>query len=133
MAGILLNGPRAGRFSGGVQSTENTAGLGGKEVKRRPIVLKAVLVGVLAGALGSIFRLTLGKGEYLRDHLIALAPGGWGLRVALVIGGAARCRGGHLRRAVQLLPARPIYEALRECSRQSMQMPAQGAAASPAA
>jgi len=77
---------RAGGFSGGVQSTDNTAGLGGNEVKRRHIVLKAVLVGVLAGTLGSIFRLTLEKGEYLRDHLIALAPGGWGLPVALVVG-----------------------------------------------
>ncbi|HVZ64641.1 MAG TPA: H(+)/Cl(-) exchange transporter ClcA [Lacunisphaera sp.] len=69
-----------------MQSTDNTAGLGGNEVKRRHIVLKAVLVGIVAGVLGSIFRLALEKGEHLRDLLIALSPAGWGLPTAILIG-----------------------------------------------
>lgn len=67
---------------------DSTSGLSGNEVKRRHIVLKAIMVGVLAGVLGSLFRLALERGEHLRDHLIALVPGWWGLSVAVTLGAA---------------------------------------------
>jgi len=65
----------------------NTSGLAGGEVKRRHIVLKAVVVGVLAGALASAFRLALEGAEALRVWVVAHVGGGLGLPAALAIGG----------------------------------------------
>ena len=65
---------------------DNTAGLGGAEVKRRHIVLKAVIVGVLAGVLASLFRLGLEAAEHGRDALVAAMPGWLGLPAAVLTG-----------------------------------------------
>src|SRR5437879_4426421 len=65
----------------------DTPGLSDQEVKRRHIVLKALIVGVMAGVLASAFRIALGKTEHWRELLIAGA-GGWSLPVALAIGAA---------------------------------------------
>ena len=54
-------------------------------MKRRHIVAKAILVGILAGILASAFRLALEHTEHWRDRVIARA-GHWGLPVALLIG-----------------------------------------------
>ncbi|HEY0865092.1 MAG TPA: H(+)/Cl(-) exchange transporter ClcA [Lacunisphaera sp.] len=64
----------------------DTAGLSAGEVKRRHIVLKAVLVGVVAGVLASAFRWALESAEHLRVWTIAHTPLGWSLPVALTIG-----------------------------------------------
>jgi CIC family chloride channel protein len=66
-------------------ATTDSSGLGAGEVKRRHIVGKAVLVGVIAGALASGFRLALERSEHGRDWAIAHA-GHWGLPVSLLIG-----------------------------------------------
>ncbi|SDS20035.1 H(+)/Cl(-) exchange transporter ClcA [Opitutus sp. GAS368] len=63
----------------------DTPGLSDREVKRRHIVLKALIVGVVAGVLASAFRIALEKTEHWRDHLVAVA-GGWGLPAALAVG-----------------------------------------------
>ncbi len=55
-------------------------------MKRRHIVLKAVLVGSLAGVLASAFRWTLERAEHLRAWAVAATPPGWGLPAALAIG-----------------------------------------------
>ncbi len=71
----------------GMQSLpDSTSGLSAGEVRRRHIVVKAVIVGCLAGVLASAFRVGLERAEHWRDALIAQA-GGWGLPVALLIGG----------------------------------------------
>jgi CIC family chloride channel protein len=67
-------------------------GLAGDEVKRRHIVVKAVVVGVLAGVLASAFRLALEGGEHFRVWVVTTVPGVWGLAAALGIG----CIGGGL-------------------------------------
>lgn len=64
---------------------QDTPGLSDQEVKRRHIVLKALIVGVVAGVLASGFRLALERVEHWRALLIA-AAGGWGLAAALAIG-----------------------------------------------
>ena len=38
---------------------ENSFGLGAGEVRRRQIIIKAILVGLVAGLLGSLFRLAV--------------------------------------------------------------------------
>ncbi|MBP6508182.1 MAG: H(+)/Cl(-) exchange transporter ClcA [Opitutaceae bacterium] len=67
-------------------STDNTSGLAGGEVQRRHIVVKAIVVGAIAGVLASLFRLSLEGAENLRVWAIARTPPGWGLPMALAIG-----------------------------------------------
>src|SRR3954467_12259199 len=65
-----------------------TFGLGGQEVKRRHILPKALLVGLVAGLLGSAFRMALQFAEHQRVAW-QLDPGlpGWAtLPLALAIG-----------------------------------------------
>lgn len=67
--------------------TAHGYGLAGGEVKRRHIVLKAILVGVLAGALASVFRFALESGEGFRTWLTEYFTGAWGLLAAVTFGG----------------------------------------------
>ncbi|HEY4302570.1 MAG TPA: H(+)/Cl(-) exchange transporter ClcA [Candidatus Didemnitutus sp.] len=62
------------------------AGLGGSEVKRRNIVFKAILVGVIAGGFASAFRWSLENAEHLRDVLAERFSGWFSLPAALVFG-----------------------------------------------
>ena len=64
-----------------------TYGLTGDEVKRRHIVVKAIVVGALSGAIGSGFRLALEQGEELRMWAVGRIDGLLGLLLAVVIGG----------------------------------------------
>lgn len=66
-------------------ATDDSSGLSAGEVKRRHIVVKAVLVGVVAGGLASAFRVALEHAEHWRVAAIARA-GGWGLPVAIALG-----------------------------------------------
>ncbi|MEO6874710.1 MAG: H(+)/Cl(-) exchange transporter ClcA [Opitutaceae bacterium] len=61
-------------------------GLGTEEVKRRQIVFKALLVGVLAGALSAAFRLSLDAVEHLRSMVVEHTSGWIGLPVAILLG-----------------------------------------------
>ncbi len=72
--------------------SDDSSGLSAGEVKRRHIVGKAVVVGVLAGVLASAFRLALEHGERWRDWAIVHA-GQWGLPVAIAIGVATGALG----------------------------------------
>lgn len=65
---------------------EKSYGLGDGEVRRRQILLKALLVGVVAGTLGSLFRLALDGAERLRIHLVENFDGWISLPMALGIG-----------------------------------------------
>lgn len=65
---------------------EDTAGLAAGEVKRRHIVVKAVLVGVIAGVLASAFRWCLEASEHLRMRLVDAFSGWASLPVALACG-----------------------------------------------
>ncbi|HVU18487.1 MAG TPA: H(+)/Cl(-) exchange transporter ClcA [Candidatus Didemnitutus sp.] len=65
---------------------EITTGLGGTEVKRRNIVFKAILVGVVAGIFASAFRWSLENVEHLRDVLVERFSGWFSLPSALAIG-----------------------------------------------
>lgn len=64
---------------------DDSSGLSAGEVKRRHIVVKAVLVGAVAGVLASAFRIALERGEHLRQALVAHA-GHWGLPVSIAFG-----------------------------------------------
>ncbi|MBI2513208.1 MAG: chloride channel protein [Opitutae bacterium] len=64
---------------------DDSSGLSAGEVKRRHIVVKAVVVGAVAGVLASAFRLALEHAEHLRAAAVARA-GHWGLPVALGLG-----------------------------------------------
>ncbi|MEO6005245.1 MAG: H(+)/Cl(-) exchange transporter ClcA [Opitutus sp.] len=69
------------------RSTEAAFGLGTQEVKRRHILLKALLVGVVAGVLASTFRIAL---QFSERHRIAWqhdSSGPIGLTIAVGIGG----------------------------------------------
>ena len=68
---------------------ESEAGLGGEEVRRRHVLPKALFVGVMAGLLASVFRLSLSSAEHLRQRLIAQAPGWIGVVAAVAICAAA--------------------------------------------
>lgn len=68
------------------KAIDDTAGLGAGEVKRRHIVWKAVLVGVVAGVLGSAFRWSLEEVEHLRGWLLDRFTGWSSLPVALALG-----------------------------------------------
>uniref|UniRef100_UPI00404927DB H(+)/Cl(-) exchange transporter ClcA n=1 Tax=Cephaloticoccus sp. TaxID=1985742 RepID=UPI00404927DB len=65
---------------------ENSFGLGAGEVRRRQIILKALLVGVVAGTLASVFRLALDGVELLRIHFVENFDGWISLPVALALG-----------------------------------------------
>ncbi len=69
-------------------SPDNTSGLSGGEVKRRHIVFKAVLVGVVSGVLASAFRWALENVEHFRNHFVQGFSGWISLPVALLIGAA---------------------------------------------
>jgi len=76
-----------------MQSTlDDSSGLSAGEVKRRHIVGKAVLVGVIAGVLASAFRVALERGEHLRALAVARA-GAWGLPVSIALSMAAGALG----------------------------------------
>ncbi|WP_415910194.1 chloride channel protein [Oleiharenicola sp. Vm1] len=76
-----------------MQSTlDDSSGLSAGEVKRRHIVGKAVLVGVIAGVLASAFRVALERGEHLRALAVARA-GSWGLPVSIALSMAAGALG----------------------------------------
>ncbi len=70
---------------------EAVGGLNEEEVKRRHILPKALVVGVVAGVIASAFRLTLNQAEHFRESTIAgLAP--W-LAAVVAIGGGALAGG----------------------------------------
>ncbi len=58
------------------------------EVKRRHILLKALLVGVVAGAVGSLFRLALIHIEIYRLQFLAQLPNRWPLIASIVLSAA---------------------------------------------
>jgi CIC family chloride channel protein len=64
-----------------------TSGLKSLEVKRRHILPKALVVGVVAGLLASVFRMALQYCEVRRIAWIEHLPLAWGLVAALLIGG----------------------------------------------
>jgi CIC family chloride channel protein len=64
------------------------SGLQSVEVKRRHILPKALVVGVVAGLIASGFRMVLQYCELGRIAWIERLPLGWGLAAALLIGGA---------------------------------------------
>ena len=51
------------------------SGLHGEEIRRRHIVPKAILVGLLAGVLASAFRVALEAAEHARGALVTVLPG----------------------------------------------------------
>lgn len=66
---------------------DHSSGLGADEVRRRHIILKAILVGIIAGLLATAFRLSLEGVEHLRS-MAATGFTGWiSLPSALMIGG----------------------------------------------
>ncbi|MDD3180888.1 MAG: H(+)/Cl(-) exchange transporter ClcA [Opitutaceae bacterium] len=65
---------------------QNSSGLTTGEVRRRHILLKAMVVGILAGARASGFRWALEFAELGRDFLVQHCPDWWGLPVALLLG-----------------------------------------------
>jgi CIC family chloride channel protein len=65
---------------------ENSSGLGTDEVRRRHIIVKAVLVGLVAGLIGSAFRLSLEGIEALRIEVVHNFSGWISLPVALALG-----------------------------------------------
>lgn len=67
---------------------DDSSGLSAGEVKRRHIVVKAVVVGVIAGVLASAFRLALEHAEAWRERVVAGAGGG-GLVVSIALSAAA--------------------------------------------
>lgn len=73
-------------------SSEDALGLGAGEVKRRHILLKALLVGILAGLLASAFRVCLQTAETWRVSL----QHSWSRPWALVAGAALGAAGGGL-------------------------------------
>jgi CIC family chloride channel protein len=66
---------------------ENSFGLGAGEVRRRQIIIKAILVGLVAGLLGSLFRLAVEGVEQMRIHVVENFDGWISLPVALGLGG----------------------------------------------
>lgn len=66
---------------------EAVGGLNEEEVKRRHILPKALVVGVVAGVIASAFRLTLNLAEGFRESTLAgLTP--WLAAVVAIVGGA---------------------------------------------
>jgi CIC family chloride channel protein len=74
-------------LAGGVdQHNAPGFGLGTEEVKRRQILLKALLVGLTAGFLAALFRRGLTYAEAGREYMVRHLPGMGGLAVAAAIG-----------------------------------------------
>lgn len=65
---------------------DNSSGLGADEVRRRHIILKALLVGVVAGLLATAFRLSLDWVEHMRSTVVSDTKGWFSLPLALAIG-----------------------------------------------
>src|ERR1700687_1147827 len=89
------------------RSAGSAFGLGTEEIKRRHILPKALVVGLVAGVLGAAFRAALLAAERARiqflSHLptwervplaIAIGAGGGALALGLVGGFSAGARGG---------------------------------------
>lgn len=68
------------------ESAQPTAGLKEGEVKRRHILPKALVVGIVAGVLASLFRKTLQSLELGRIGWIERLPWGEGLAAAVLLG-----------------------------------------------
>ncbi len=68
------------------ESTVSATGLQSVEVKRRHILPKALMVGLVAGLIASAFRIALQHCELGRIGWIQRLPAGWGLVVALACG-----------------------------------------------
>jgi CIC family chloride channel protein len=69
-----------------VQTTPHGSGLKSEEVKRRHILPKALVVGLVAGLIASCFRKALQFCELGRIGWLEHLPSGWGLLAALGIG-----------------------------------------------
>ena len=69
-----------------IHGNEHGGGLNEEEVKRRHILPKALVVGVVAGLIASAFRLTLHEVEHLRQTTIAGLPKWQGLVAAIGAG-----------------------------------------------
>lgn len=65
---------------------EATGGLNEEEVKRRHILPKALVVGLVAGLIASAFRLSLEKAEHFRESSLATLPP-WIALIVAVSGG----------------------------------------------
>ncbi|MCB1106204.1 MAG: hypothetical protein KDK74_15875, partial [Cephaloticoccus sp.] len=65
---------------------EKSFGLGTDEVRRRHIIVKAVLVGLVAGLIGSAFRLSLEWIEHARHEVVHNFSGWISLPVAIALG-----------------------------------------------
>lgn len=63
-------------------------GLSEEEVKRRHILPKALVVGIVAGVVASAFRISLEHAEHFRESTLARLPQ-WTALVAAIAGGAA--------------------------------------------
>jgi len=80
-------------------SQDSGGGVGAEQVRRRHIVMKALVIGLVAGGLGSAFRWTLTQAESGRNGLLARLHEntgvGWpaGLLVAVAIGAAGAAVG----------------------------------------
>ncbi len=74
-----------------VHGDEAVGGLNEEEVKRRHILPKALVVGLVAGVIASAFRLTLDRAEHFRESTIAGLPS-W-LAAIVAIGGGALAGG----------------------------------------
>ncbi len=73
----------------GSKIDEAGGGLNEAEVKRRHILPKALVVGIVAGLIASAFRLSLENAEEFREHLITSLPKWTGLVVSIGIGTVA--------------------------------------------
>ena len=65
---------------------ETSSGLGADEVRRRHIILKAILVGLIAGLIATAFRLSLDWVEHARATVVNDTKGWFSLPLALLIG-----------------------------------------------
>jgi CIC family chloride channel protein len=74
------------------QLPDDSSSLSAGEVKRRHIVFKAVLVGVLAGVLASAFRVALEWAERGRESAVAHA-GHWALPISIALAATAGALG----------------------------------------
>jgi H+/Cl- antiporter ClcA len=70
------------------RSAGSTFGLGTEEIKRRHILPKALVVGLVAGALGSAFRASLLAFERMRIEFLSRLPPPERLPLAIVVGTA---------------------------------------------
>ncbi|MEO7098192.1 MAG: H(+)/Cl(-) exchange transporter ClcA [Luteolibacter sp.] len=71
-----------------VHGDEAAGGLNEEEVKRRHILPKALVVGIVSGVVASAFRLSLEHAEHFREATLAKLPS-WLALIVAVVGGAA--------------------------------------------